>query len=348
MRRAVRAVPFTHRQRELNQKMTTCRTHLRRRKEAVKLNVAATVPLGFVCQLPEHLSPCGIADRLRQTMILEHIGHRQSFNKDSLVFADDLCRELVQVILARVCYFGVNLCNCNSRLAAIVAPFYLATQAPLANLQTSLFAVQKLWIRQLLTMAQGRKLFQTNVDPDRRFNFLQRPHVGCNVEADKVSLSRVFRDGERLNFSIPRQPPRPAYFKRHALFCQNQFVAFERKGVLGVASGLLALRALEVRIVGALLKEVPESSLEIAQRLLQHNAADFVQERCIRLLFELRQHGRRRVIVQSPLALLPSRCAGIKHSVVDESDATEGLRELLFLRLGWKASVLVSSLNLHV
>jgi hypothetical protein len=74
--------------------MTTHATKFRAGKEPIECKIASAVPFGFVFQLPEHLSPRSIADRLSETMILEQIRSTQSFNKDRLVFADRLGCEL--------------------------------------------------------------------------------------------------------------------------------------------------------------------------------------------------------------------------------------------------------------
>src|SRR6185503_8606342 len=110
----------------------------------------------------------GITDCLSKTMILEHIRNTQSLNKDCLIFADRPGCKFVQMVSACVCYFCVNPGNYQSCLASIVAAFYFTAQTTLANLQTSLFDLQKLWIWQLLAIREGRQIFQTNVNDNGR------------------------------------------------------------------------------------------------------------------------------------------------------------------------------------
>src|SRR5215216_5582931 len=99
--------------------MTAGTTKFRAWKEPIKFKIGSAIPLGFVFELPEHLTPCGAGNRFGKAMILEHIGNRQPFDKYRLVFAYGLCRKLVQVILACVYYLCVNLCKFKTRLTAI-------------------------------------------------------------------------------------------------------------------------------------------------------------------------------------------------------------------------------------
>ncbi len=327
--------------------MTTSATEFRGWKVPVERNIGSAIPFSFVFQLSEHLSPRCVANRFSQPLILVHIRNTQTLNKDRLVFAYGLCRELVQIVSAGVCYFGVNPGYLKSRFVSIVTALYFTTQTTLANLQTPFFLLQKLRIWQLLAIAKSRQIFQANIYTDGSFCLFQGLDVGFNKDTNKVSLSRISAYRQRLNRRVFRQRTRPTDFQRFALSCQRQFITFQSKSVVGITHRLSRFATLKSGIVSATRKEVSESSVKMAKRLLQYNATYFIQEYGCRLFFELRKQRGGSVIAQRLLILLPRCCSRLKHSIIDKSGTTKGLSKLLFLRVGWKESILEGLATLH-
>jgi len=79
--------------------MRTRTTNFRRRKESVKFQILAPVPLGFVFELAEHLAPICVSDRFRKAVIFKQIGDTESFNDYCLIFTNRFGGELVNVVL---------------------------------------------------------------------------------------------------------------------------------------------------------------------------------------------------------------------------------------------------------
>jgi hypothetical protein len=104
---ALGTIPFPHRERQFAHDMSTTMTPLRTGKPLINLSEIASVPVRFVFQLTERFPPTGITNRLSQLVIAEHPFNIQRLNRDDLVFAHQLSRDLVQIVLADVGNFLV-------------------------------------------------------------------------------------------------------------------------------------------------------------------------------------------------------------------------------------------------
>ncbi len=82
--------------------MTTIKATFGGRIELVNLDKGTCIPLCFVLQLPDELTPTDVRDGFSQAMVFDHILDLQTLDADHLVFADQLCRELVLIVTASV------------------------------------------------------------------------------------------------------------------------------------------------------------------------------------------------------------------------------------------------------
>jgi len=102
-------------------------------------------------------------------MILNHPGHIQSFDKDRLVLADDLCRELLKRVSSDIADSGVQSGYSESGFLSIVAVFDLARQTALKYLQSPLKFSERARIFEFLAIAGcGQRL---NADIYAHFGF---------------------------------------------------------------------------------------------------------------------------------------------------------------------------------
>jgi hypothetical protein len=65
---------------------------------SVNFDGDSSVPLAFVLQLADKLTPSHITDSFSQAVIFDHVLDSQTLHVDHLVFVDDACRKLVLVV----------------------------------------------------------------------------------------------------------------------------------------------------------------------------------------------------------------------------------------------------------
>src|SRR5215469_3679626 len=101
--------------------MATRRTQFRRRKKPIQWKIASAGPFRLVFQFAEYFSERRIRNVLGKIVVLNHPGHVQSFDKDRLVLADDLCREFLKRVPSGVADSGVQSGHFKPGLLAIGA-----------------------------------------------------------------------------------------------------------------------------------------------------------------------------------------------------------------------------------
>lgn len=62
-------------------------------KEPIQFKIGSPTPSRLVFQFAEYFAKRRICNVLGKIVVLNHAGHVQTFDKDRLVFADDLRRE---------------------------------------------------------------------------------------------------------------------------------------------------------------------------------------------------------------------------------------------------------------
>src|SRR5215813_7234284 len=150
---ATRAVPFSNRQRQLIQQMPTRRTQLRRRKESIQRKIDSSVPPSLVFQFSEYFPERRVSNVPGKIMIFQHPDYVQSFDKDRLVFADDLRRELLKRISSGVADFGMQSRHSESGLCPIITILDLTRQPTLKYSQSLFILNERARIFDLLDIA---------------------------------------------------------------------------------------------------------------------------------------------------------------------------------------------------
>ncbi len=157
------AVPLPVIKRQFIDNMTAVSTAFRTGKPSVNLYQCATIPLTFVLQLTNQLAPATISNRLSQLVIFHHVLHRQVLNRNHLVFAYQLSRQLVQKIFAGVGNLSLNSCHRPSCFISIFRAFDATRQnfLSLSQLKTKAFKVKR--IGYLLTVTGGNQRRDSNI-----------------------------------------------------------------------------------------------------------------------------------------------------------------------------------------
>src|SRR5436190_3691243 len=77
----------------------------------VNLDQRASIPLGFVLQLPAQFPPSYIRDGFSQAVVCDHVLDLQALDTYDLVFSYDARRELVLIVSSPVCNLFMDASN---------------------------------------------------------------------------------------------------------------------------------------------------------------------------------------------------------------------------------------------
>ena len=327
--------------------MATRRTQFRRRKKPIQWKIASAGPFRLVFQFAEYFSERRINDVLSKIVVLNHPGHVQSFDKDRLVLANDLCGEFLKRVSSGIADFGVESGYFQSGLPTIVTAPGLARQTALKPLQ-SLFALNQ-WSRifQLFAVAGRGQRLDADIYTDFGFGLLERLNIGFNEDADKIALARISADCQIEDFGVIGKWTAPYNVQRRGLLGQCDLAVSKGEGIGGIARRLAVAPGFEFGILRSLLEEISEGSLEIKQRLLKDHRTDFGKKGFLRLLFPLGESGGGNVIANGFLILPPCRGAILQRLIVNIASAAEGFSELRRLLISREESVFEGLLDNH-
>jgi hypothetical protein len=101
--------------------------------------------------------------------MFQHPDYIQSFDKDRLVFADDLRRELLKPIPSSVTDFGVQSRHSQSGLCPIITILDLTRQSTLKYSQSLFMLNERARVFDLLAIAGRSRRLNTNVYADFGF-----------------------------------------------------------------------------------------------------------------------------------------------------------------------------------
>src|SRR5262249_17874619 len=327
--------------------MATRRTQLRRRKEPIQWKIRSAVPFRLVFQFTEYLGKCRVSNVLGQIMIFQHPDYVQSFDKDRLVLADDLCGEFLKRVSPGVADFGVESGYFQSGLLAIVTALDLARQAALKPLQSLFSPDERARIFELFALAGRGQRLNANVYAYFGFGLLKWLDVGFDQNADKMASSCVSADGKAKDFCILRQQTTPRNIERRGLLGQRDLSISKGKSIGSIARRLAVASGFEFGILRSLLEEIREGGIEIAERLLQDHRTDFGKKGFLRLLFPLGESGGGSVIANGFLLLPPCRGAKLQRLIVNIASAAEGFSQLRSLFISRKESIFEGLLDYH-
>src|SRR5262249_3943126 len=236
--------------------MTTRRTQLVRRKKAIQWKIASAVPGRFVFQFAEYLGKRRINDVLSKIVILRHPGHVQSFDKDRLVLADDLCREFLKRVPSGVADFGVQSGHSKPGFLAIVAVLDLARHTSLKSLQSLFSSEERARIFKFLALAGRGQSFDADVYADFGFDLPERLDVSFNQDADKIAPAGVPANRQIEDFRVLGQWATPYNIQRLGLLGQCDAPVSKGEGIGGIASRLASASGFEFGTLRSLLEQI--------------------------------------------------------------------------------------------
>src|SRR4028118_2048981 len=342
------AIPFPNIKRQFIDNTPAVSTALRAREPSVNCDQCPTVPLTLVLQLSNQLTPATIGNRLSQLVVFHHVLHRQVLNRNHLVFAYQLSRQLVQKIFTGISYLSLDFCHTPSSFLPIFRAFDAARQSFLRVSQLQSKTLKVMRVSYLLTITGCNQ----RGDPDIYSNlFIRDRHYLnrwlVNQQGDKPSSQSLQPYCYSRWFNLFGESPTPP--DRQALSALGQphlsILPFEGgTSKLGTPTSTLLFK---VGILGSSCPEVPECFLKVSQSLLKRNRANLIEKLQVFLLFPQRQHSRCFDIPNPLLSFVPPLCANVQSFVVDQPNATQCAAQELFLLRRWVKAISVGSLG-HV
>jgi hypothetical protein len=157
--------------------MLACATGLARRGPTVNLDQGSSVPLGFVFQLPDELTPTDITDSFRKAVVSDHVLDCQTLNANHLVFVDDACRELVLVVSSAVIDPRMDFGDFEACLVAVLRAFLFPGMPSLHFCQLLLILGKIAWIADGRTRGKSDHRLDAQVKTNHLLRLGKRLHV---------------------------------------------------------------------------------------------------------------------------------------------------------------------------
>lgn len=173
------------------------------RPVGVNLQEHATGPFCLVRGTPEEFPPCGVADAFGKMMIADHVLDLQVLNRNHAVLVDDSARDLVCKVHALISDLLMLPGQLLDGLSPITPAFLSSAHSTLSYSDISLGISKEPRIFNKLSVAGNSKVFNANIDANRRFPFGQR--IDCNLAGEYgVPLGPFSLEGKRFYLSFER------------------------------------------------------------------------------------------------------------------------------------------------
>jgi len=169
-------------------------------------------------------------------MIFQHPDYVQSFDKDRLVFADDLRRELLKRVSSGITDFGMQPGYSESGFLSIITILDLTRQTTLQYPQSLFTPGERARVFDLIALAGRGQSLNTNVYADFGFGLFERLNIGFNQDADKIAIARIPADSQIEDFSVIRKRTTPNNVERFGLLGQDDSTISKGEGIIRVAS----------------------------------------------------------------------------------------------------------------
>lgn len=346
MHAAAGAIPVADVLRHRFNNMPTSRAGFAAREEAIHLDEGASVPTGLVFQLADQLSPTRVGNRAAVSLAAQHPLDAQILDGDQLVLLDQPCRELVQVIPARVGDPGVDAGNPLPRFLAIARTLLLLGQPLLRLGQACAMAIEATRVRSRFALAGDQQALEPKIHTDAALDRRELlDGVIVHQQGNVPTPGRRERDRHSGRRAALGDLPAPADRQRFRALRQEHLPIAPTEGRTAELSRATVALLLEGRVFGPLREEVGERRLEMAQRLLQRDAGDLVEELQVVLLLPGGEH-RTGLEIGDRLALRrPGRAASIQGPVVNQAHAPQRPAQERFLLGRWVEAVAEGSLH---
>src|SRR5260370_28888620 len=335
-------------EREGVKNMPTVGTALGGRIPLVNLDEGASIPLRFIFQLTDKLTPTYVTKGFREVMVLYHVLNRETLDTDHLVLVNNARRELVLIITTTISNASVDTCHTDASLGPILTAFFLLGMAALARGQAFLVFTEELRVADMLPIRGDNQTLQAQIKPYHLVHHGKRLDVLLDEDTDEVTSTAIFGDGNSSRLAFLGQGTTPMNVEGFIHLGKGKLFPVPFEGRADVGRCLWTLLAMEVRVLGTAFKEVLVSSVQMAQGLLNGDSSNLIQPGIFRLLLKGGETSRGLTVVDAFLPLIVGITPQSKCPVVDETRTAEGASKYLLLLVGWVYSILISAFLFHI
>lgn len=135
-------------------------------EEGPYLHQGLMLPGRLVLELAGQLTPRGVSNGLGQLVIFEHAAYIETLHADDIVVPDQLCGELMQVVLPAVGNVLMLAGQAETGLLPVTAALWLSGQPPLENSELLLCFLQVLGVIVLLTIRGDDQILDAHIKAD--------------------------------------------------------------------------------------------------------------------------------------------------------------------------------------
>lgn len=261
--------------------MLACMTGLRRWVPLINLDQGSSVPLGFVFELTDKLTPSDITDGFCKAVVLDHVLDSQAFHANHLVFVYDACTELVLIVPSPISDPGMDLSNSQAGFVAVLGALLFPGMPTLRLGKPSLILGKMARVANLFSGREGHHGLNAKIETDHCVDHWQGFDVILHQDRDEVAVRTIFGDSNRARFGILGKISMPMDIQGSIHFCQGQCSSIPLESVGGISSRLAILLFLKCGVFGASLKEVLECSIQVPQRLLNGHTRNISQPKIV-------------------------------------------------------------------
>jgi hypothetical protein len=313
----------------------------------VNLDQRSTVPLSFVFQLPDELTPTHVRDGFGQAVVFDQMLDLQTLDAYDLVFAYDASRELMLIVSPAICHLLVDASNLETSLGSILRALFLFCVLPLRLRQFLLLLVEELGVSMRAPIGGDDHRLQAQIKPYHLRGDVQGLDVLYYQEGDKVAVSFIFGDGDAAWLTALGQGTMPRDLQRSLHLGQGEMMPIPGKGVAGVGGSLLVPFLFEGGIVGSPFKEVAKGFLEMSEGLLEDDRRNLIEPTCLFLFLEGDQTPGCAFVVQTLTTLIVRVSPLAQGPVIDIAATPKGLRQEVLLCITRIEAILIGFLLLH-
>ena len=291
----------------------------------INLDQHSSIPLGFVFQLPDKLTPSYITDRFCKAVVLDHVLDCQTLHADHLVFVNDAGGELVLIVMSTIVDTGMHTGDFEACFLPVLRSFLRACMPSLRLCQPLLILCKECGIANTLTSGEDDHRLESQIQTDHVGRWGQGLDRLFNQDRDKIAVRTILGDRDRARLDVLGKISMEVDIQRSIHLGKSELgdVGVPLECVCCIGGRLALLPFLEGWVPGTALKEVLEGSIQVTESLLNGDGRDFSQPSI--LLLEIRQHGSK-IVVEELFSVFPiGDCASMQSPIVDETDASKRL-----------------------
>jgi hypothetical protein len=295
----------------------------------------------FARQLSKECRPRGICNAFSETMVMDHTVDREVFHTDGPEAINDLSTFLMGEIIAPEPYTFMDPCHGFSVLTTLRRPFSKFAMLTLHFCQGLLFLAEKAGMGDFRSIREGRKGFESHINPHLGRIFRQPFRFTLHREGDVPLASGSTSDGTGLD--LAPDGPVVDHLDGADLREADPVIMSETEARLRKGEGVIAMCPTETRkarlLTGfAASKEGFEGQVNTHRHILQDLRMDCLKRETI--LLQDREGIDLSIERESLACLLVGVLALFQQVIIEPTTLLEGLIELVQLFLGWIDAIL--------